>query len=60
VVNGWAVLAEKDNYDDVKMTNLPIGYTNTLQLRQVLLNFSWQASRIREVREFDQARRQAR
>ena len=55
VVNGWAVLAEKDSYDDVKMTNLPIGYTNTLQLRQVLLNFGWPASRIREVREFDQA-----
>jgi len=55
VVNGWAVLAEKDNYDDVKMTNLPIGYTNTFQLRQVLLDFGWQASRIREVREFDQA-----
>ncbi len=55
LVNGWAVLAEKDNYDDVKMTNLPIGYTNTLQLRQVLLNLGWQASRIREVREFDQA-----
>jgi Caspase domain len=55
VVNGWAVLAEKDNYDDVKMTNLPIGYTNTLQLRQVLLNFSWQAGRIREVREFDRS-----
>ncbi len=55
VVNGWAVLAEKDSYDDVKMTNLPIGYTNTLQLRQVLLNFGWPASHIREVREFDQA-----
>jgi formylglycine-generating enzyme required for sulfatase activity len=55
VVNGWAVLAEKDSYDDVKMTNLPIGYTNTLQLRQVLLGFGWPASRIREVREFDQA-----
>lgn len=55
MVNGWAVLAEKDNYDDVKMTNLPIGYTNTLQLRQVLTNLGWQASRIREVREFDRA-----
>jgi formylglycine-generating enzyme required for sulfatase activity len=55
VVNGWAVLAEKDSYDDVKMANLPIGYTNTLQLRQVLLDSGWQASRIREAREFDQA-----
>lgn len=55
VVNGWAVLAEKDNYDDVKMTNLPIGYTNTLQLRQVLTEFGWQASRIRELREFDRS-----
>ncbi len=55
VVNGWAVLAEKDSYDDVEMTHLPIGYTNTLQLRQVLLNFGWPASRIREVREFDRA-----
>ncbi len=55
VVNGWAILAEKDNYDDVKMTNLSIGYINILQLREVLLDSGWQASRIREVREFDQA-----
>jgi hypothetical protein len=55
MVNGWAVLAEKDSYDDVKMTNLPIGYTNTLQLRQLLLSSGWQEKRIREAREFDQA-----
>ncbi len=55
IANGWAVLAEKDNYDDVHMTNLSIGYTNTLQLRQLLLDSGWQASRIREAREFDRS-----
>lgn len=52
-VDGWAVLAEKDDYKDVGMTDLPVGYINTVQLRQLLLDFGWQESHIRELREFN-------
>ncbi|MCK4471968.1 MAG: caspase family protein, partial [Anaerolineae bacterium] len=54
VVNGWAVLAEKDDYSDVEMTDLPVDYINVIQLHQLLLDFGWQEERIRELREFDQ------
>jgi hypothetical protein len=35
VVNGWAVLAEKDDYSDVEMTDLPVDYINVIQLHQL-------------------------
>lgn len=54
VVNGWAVLAEKDDYSDVEMTDLLVDYINVTQLRQLLLDFGWQEEHIRELREFDQ------
>ena len=53
VVNGWAILAEKDDYSDVEMTDLPVGYINITQLRQQLLDAGWQESHIHELREFD-------
>jgi hypothetical protein len=53
VVNGWAVLAEKDDYSDVEMADLPVGYINITQLRQQLLDAGWQESHIHELREFD-------
>lgn len=53
VVNGWAVLAEKDDYSDVEMTDLLVDYINVVQLRQLLLDFGWQEGHIRELREFD-------
>ena len=53
VVNGWAVLAEKDDYSDVGMTDLLIGYINITQLRQQLLDAGWRESHIHELREFD-------
>jgi len=53
VVRGWAVLAEKDNYDDVEMTNLPVDYIGITQLHQLLLDLGWQESNIHEAREFD-------
>ena len=53
VVQGWAVLAEKDNYDDVYMTNLPVGYIGITQVRQLLLDLGWQETNIHEAREFD-------
>ena len=53
VVNGWAVLAEKDDYSDVEMTDLLVEYINITQLRQRLLDAGWQESHIHELREFD-------
>jgi hypothetical protein len=53
VVSGWAVLAEKDDYSDVEMTDLPVDYINITQLRQRLLDAGWQESHILELREFD-------
>jgi hypothetical protein len=53
VVNGWAVLAEKDDYSDVEMTDLLVDYINITQLRQQLLDAGWQESHIHELREFD-------
>jgi len=51
--DGWAVLAEKDDYQDVQMTNLPVDYINVAQLHQLLLDLGWQDSHVRQVREFD-------
>ena len=53
VVQGWAVLAEKDNYDDVYMTNLPVDYIGITQLHQLLLDSGWQETQVHEAREFD-------
>jgi len=53
VVQGWAVLAEKDNYDDVEMTNLPVGYIGIIQMEQLLLDSGWQETQIHQAREFD-------
>lgn len=53
VVNGWAILAEKDDYKDVKMTDLPIDYVNITLLRQRLLAAGWPEGHILELREFD-------
>ncbi len=46
--DGWAVLAEKDDYDDVQMTNLPVDYINVVQLHQLLLDSGWQDSHVRQ------------
>ena len=53
VVQGWAVLAEKDNYDDVEMTNLPVDYIGITQVHQLMLDSGWQEAQIHEAREFD-------
>jgi hypothetical protein len=53
VVQGWAVLAEKDNYDDVNMTNLPVNYIGITQMQGLLLDSGWQEAQIHQAREFD-------
>jgi CubicO group peptidase (beta-lactamase class C family) len=52
-VQGWAVLAQKDDYDDVDMADLPVDYAGVTQMQQVLEDFGWQPDHIRELREFD-------
>lgn len=50
---GWAVLAQKDDYSDVDMTNLPVDYAGMGKMRQVLEQAGWAPDRIRELKEFD-------
>jgi len=52
-VTGWAVLAEKDDYSDVDMTDLPVGYIGIEQMRQVLEDQGWDPGQIRDAVEFD-------
>jgi hypothetical protein len=53
-IEGWALLADKNDYSDVGMTDLPMDYINIKRTRQVLLDSGWQESHILEVLEFDQ------
>jgi hypothetical protein len=52
VVEGWAVLAEKDDYTGLG-TSLMVDYINIEQIRQVLEESGWEGDHIREEREFD-------
>lgn len=54
VVNGWAVLAERDYYSEYEMSDLPVDYINISRVHQLLLDLGWQEDRIRELREFGQ------
>lgn len=53
VVQGWAVLAQKDDYSDVDMADLPVDYAGVTQMRQVLEDSGWNPDHIHELREFD-------
>ena len=50
---GWAVLAQKDNYSDVNMTDLPVDYIGITQMREILINAGWNPKHIHELKEFD-------
>jgi Tol biopolymer transport system component/formylglycine-generating enzyme required for sulfatase activity len=52
-VQGWAILAQKDDYSDVDMTDLAVDYIGITQMRQVLESSGWKPEHIREQREFD-------
>jgi len=54
VVNGWAVLAERDYYGEYGMSDLPVDYINISRVHQLLLDLGWQENHIRELREFSQ------
>jgi hypothetical protein len=54
-VEGWAVLAEKDHYADVGMTELPVDYVDIARVRAALEARGWASDHIHDVREFEQA-----
>ena len=51
-VEVYAVLAEKDNYQGVGMTNLLVDYINNTRLREALESQGWPSRNIFELREF--------
>lgn len=53
-VEYYAVLAEKDSYSDVDMSNLLVDYIDIQRLRDALEELGWPAENIHEVKEFDQ------
>ena len=50
---GWAVLAQKDDYSDVNMTDLPVDYIGIKQMREILENAGWDPDHIHDLKEFD-------
>jgi uncharacterized protein (DUF885 family) len=52
-VDGWAVLAEKDDYSDVDMGDLPVDYIGVVQMRRRLEDSGWGPTQIHDLREFD-------
>jgi uncharacterized protein (DUF885 family) len=58
-VEGWAVLAEKDDYSDVGMTDLLVDWIGITQLHQLLVEAGWDPDHIYLAREFDRTSLQA-
>jgi hypothetical protein len=58
-VEGWAVLAEKDDYSDVGMADMLVDYIDIILIRQVLENSGWNPDHIHDLREFDRETLQA-
>ncbi|MBN1266412.1 MAG: hypothetical protein JXA25_13020 [Anaerolineales bacterium] len=54
ITNRWAVLFEKDGYDDVGMTNLPVDYISMNLIEALLLESGWELARIHSIPEFSQ------
>jgi hypothetical protein len=52
-VDGWAVLAEKDDYVGVSLPNMLVGYIGITQMRQALENSGWDPDHIHDLSEFD-------
>jgi len=58
-VEGWAVLAEKDDYTGLYMEDLSVNYIDNTRMRQTLENSGWNPAHIHELREFDRETLQA-
>lgn len=54
-VDVYAVLAEKDSYNDVDMSNLMVDYIDIKRMRAVLEEMGWPAENIHDLKEFDRA-----
>jgi hypothetical protein len=54
VVEGWAVLAERDFYEEYGMADLPVDYVNMERVHTLLTRMGWDEDHILELREFDQ------
>ena len=59
LVQGWAVLAEKDDYSDVDMSDLPVDYIGIRKISQMLDRAGWQPSHIHSLEGFDRGSFQA-
>ncbi|MCJ7735033.1 MAG: caspase family protein [Anaerolineales bacterium] len=53
-VEGWAVLAEKDDYSEVGMSELPVDYIDISRMRGALEKLGWDPAQIHDLKEFDQ------
>ena len=49
-VEGWAVLAEKDDYKDVEMSDLLVDYIDITRMRQALEDLGWDPDQIHDLR----------
>ena len=58
-VEGWAVLAEKDDYDDPDMPDMLVDYIDIIRMQQTLENSGWNPDHIHDVREFNRKTFQA-
>lgn len=52
-IDGWAVLAEKDDYSGLNMDDLLVDYIDITRMRQALENSGWNLDHIHELREFN-------
>jgi hypothetical protein len=52
-VEMFAVLAEKDDYQDVGMTDLMVNYIDNARMKKALMDLGWPEENIFELREFD-------
>ena len=58
-VEGWAVLAEKDDFSDVGFSDMLVDYIDIELLKGILLDAGWDPTHIHEAREFDRDSLQA-
>ena len=58
-VEGWAVLAEKDDYQGLNLGDMLVDYIDIILMRQVLENSGWNPDHIHDLREFNRETLQA-
>jgi hypothetical protein len=58
-VDGWAVLAEKDEYEALYKPDMLVDYIDITRMRQALENSGWKSDHIHSLREFNRQTLQA-